>query len=42
MDLAVNRGLVFAEKIEGLKMSIDVYYDLTEALPFVGLSAPEE
>lgn len=41
MDLAINRMLAFG-KIEGIKMTIDTYYDLTEAMPFVGLSAPEE
>ncbi|MFX1470540.1 MAG: hypothetical protein ACFFB8_17990 [Promethearchaeota archaeon] len=42
MDLAVNRMLILGKEIEGIKMSIDTYYDLVEALPFVGLSAPEE
>ncbi|MFX0037605.1 MAG: hypothetical protein ACFE9I_18450 [Candidatus Hermodarchaeota archaeon] len=41
MDLAVNRMLILGKEIEGIKMSIDTYYDVTEALPFVGLSAPE-
>jgi len=41
MDLAVNRMLILGE-IEGIKMSIDTYYDLTEAMPFVGLKAPED
>ncbi len=42
MDLAVNRMLMFGSAIEGIKMSIDTYYDLTEAMPFVGLTAPED
>jgi len=41
MDLAVNRMLILGE-IEGIRMSIDTYYDLTEAMPFVGLKAPED
>ena len=41
MDLAVNRLLALGKEIKGIKMSIDTYYDLTEALPFVGLAAPE-
>jgi hypothetical protein len=41
MDLAVNRMLILGNAIEGIRMSIDTYYDLTEALPFVGLKAPE-
>ena len=42
MDLAVNRLLMFSNAIEGLKMSMDIYYDLVEAMPFVGLAAPGE
>lgn len=42
MDLAVNRSLMFADAIEGLKISLDIYYDLTESMPFIGLKAPEE
>lgn len=42
MDLTVNRMLIFGKEIEGIRMSIDTYYDLTEAMPFVGLAAPEE
>jgi len=41
MDLVVNRMLILGE-IEGIRMSIDTYYDLTEAMPFVGLKAPED
>jgi len=41
MDLAVNRMFILGE-IEGMRMSIDTYYDLTEAMPFVGLSAPQD
>ncbi|MFX0081740.1 MAG: hypothetical protein ACFE94_08305 [Candidatus Hodarchaeota archaeon] len=42
MDLAVNRMLILGNAIEGMKMSIDTYYDLAEAMPFVGLKAPEQ
>ena len=42
MDLVVNRMLLFGKEIKGIKMALDTYYDLAEALPFVGLSAPEE
>ncbi|UCD02211.1 MAG: hypothetical protein JSV23_04115 [Promethearchaeota archaeon] len=42
MDLAVNRMLIIGKEIKDVKMSIDTYYDITEALPFVGLTAPEE
>jgi len=42
MDLSVNRLLMFSNAIEGLKMSMDIYYDLVESMPFVGLAAPEE
>ena len=42
MDLAVNRMLMLGKAIEGIRMSIDTYYDLTEAMPFVGLSAPQD
>jgi hypothetical protein len=41
MDLIVKRLLILAKGIEGLRTSMDTYYDLTEAMPLVGLSAPE-
>ncbi len=41
MDNAINLTLMNSKAIEGYKSSIDVYYDLAEAMPFVGLSAPE-
>ena len=42
MDIAVKRLIIMAKGIEGMKTSVDVYYDVAEALPIVGLSAPEE
>jgi hypothetical protein len=42
MDQAVNVALMSSKAIEGLKTSIDIYYDLAEAMPFVGLKAPEQ
>jgi hypothetical protein len=40
MDLSSNRLLLLANGIEGLRYSINVAYDLVEAMPFVGLKAP--
>ncbi len=40
-DIAINVSLMFAKGIERYKSSIDTYYDLAEAMPFVGLKAPE-
>ena len=42
MDLQANRLLMFSNAIEDIKMSMDIYYDLVESMPFVGLAAPEE
>ena len=42
MDIAAKRLIVMSKGIEEFKTSMDVYYDLTEAMPIVGLSAPEE
>ncbi|MFW9824723.1 MAG: hypothetical protein ACFFE4_17405 [Candidatus Thorarchaeota archaeon] len=42
MDMAVNAMLFNSERIEGIKTTIDVYYDLVEAMPFVGLAAPQQ
>ncbi|KKK72676.1 hypothetical protein LCGC14_2901480 [marine sediment metagenome] len=41
MDQAINITVINAKAIEGLKTTIDIYYDLAEAMPFVGLKAPE-
>lgn len=41
MDLTSKRLLVLAEGVEDIKMSMDIYYDLPEAMPLVGLSAPD-
>jgi hypothetical protein len=40
MDLSSNRLLLIANDIEGFRYSINVAYDLVEAMPFVGLQAP--
>ena len=42
MDIVAKRLIVMSKGIEGFKTSMDAYYDLIEALPIVGLSAPEE
>jgi len=39
MDLASNRMLAFA-KIEGLRYTIEVVYDASEAMSLLGLQAP--
>ncbi|MFW9941256.1 MAG: hypothetical protein ACFFFT_09455 [Candidatus Thorarchaeota archaeon] len=41
MDLAINVSLFLSERVESYKSTIDTYYDLVEAMPFVGLKAPE-
>ena len=41
MDLATGRLLMFAA-IEGFTYTMYIAYDLTEAMPFVGLEAPSE
>jgi hypothetical protein len=40
MDLAMNRLLMLAESVEGFKYEIRIAYDLVEAMPLIGLSAP--
>jgi hypothetical protein len=30
-----------AKGVENIKTSMDVYFDLTEAMPIIGLTAPE-
>ena len=42
MDLATNRLLTLASKIEGFQYQIHIAYDLAEALPLVGLKPLEE
>jgi len=41
MDIAMNRLLMIAKSVEGFKYEIRIAYDLVEAMPLVGLSAPE-
>jgi len=40
MDIAMNRMLMLSS-IEGSKFQINIAYDLVEAMPLVGLKAPE-
>ncbi|MFX0083808.1 MAG: hypothetical protein ACFE94_18820 [Candidatus Hodarchaeota archaeon] len=40
MDLSSNRLLMLGNAIEGFRYTINVAYDLIEAMPFVGLKAP--
>ncbi|MBA7622648.1 hypothetical protein ES703_30026 [subsurface metagenome] len=42
MDIASNRALMIASSIEGLKYNIIIAYDLVEAMPLIGLKAPED
>ena len=42
MDLASNRLLALATKVEGFQYQIHIAYDLAEALPLVGLKPLEE
>jgi hypothetical protein len=41
MDLITKRLLILAKGVENIKTSMDVYFDLTEAMPIIGLTAPE-
>jgi len=41
MDIATKRELMMASSIEGSKYQINIAYDLVEAMPLVGLKAPE-
>jgi hypothetical protein len=41
MDLITKRLLILAKGVESLRTSMDVYYDLAEAMPLIGLKAPE-
>jgi len=40
MDIANNRMLMLSS-IEGFKYQINIAYDLVEAMPLIGLKAPE-
>jgi len=40
IDLAANRELMMSS-IEGYRFQYNIAYDLVEAMPFVGLTAPE-
>ncbi|MFX0001308.1 MAG: hypothetical protein ACFE9Q_11310 [Candidatus Hodarchaeota archaeon] len=41
MDLSTNRLLMLGKAIEGFRYTMNIAYDLVEAMPFVGLKAPE-
>ena len=41
MDLAMNRLLMMAESVEGFKYEVHIAHDLVEAMPLIGLAAPE-
>jgi hypothetical protein len=41
LDITTNR-LLMLSVVEGYRYEIHVAYDLVEAMPFVGLSAPKE
>lgn len=41
MDLAYKRLLEIANAVEGFRYHIRIAYDLVEAMPIVGLKAPE-
>ncbi|MFX0100704.1 MAG: hypothetical protein ACFFCS_14105 [Candidatus Hodarchaeota archaeon] len=41
MDL-VNKRLLMVAAVEGYQYKLRVYYEMAEALPFVGLEAPDE
>ena len=40
MDLAHNRLLMMAEKVEGYHYQVHIAYDLVEGMPLIGLQAP--
>ena len=40
MDIAMNR-LLMLSSLEGSKYQINIAYDLVEAMPLIGLKAPE-
>ncbi len=42
MDLASKRLLMLANAVEGYHYQIHIAYDLVEAMPLIGLQAPEE
>jgi hypothetical protein len=41
MDLAMNRLLMMSSAIDGFIYEIHIAYDLVEAMPLIGLKAPE-
>ncbi len=41
LDIAHNRSLMISTSIEGYRYQINIAYDLVEAMPLVGLAAPE-
>lgn len=41
MDIAYNQELLLSKNIEGWRFEIHIAYDLIEAMPLVGLKAPE-
>ena len=41
MTLAVNRPLIISQSVEGYQFQMNIAYDLVEAMPLVGLKAPE-
>ena len=40
MDMSSNRLLMLGTAIEGFRYTMNIAYDLVEAMPFVGLKAP--
>jgi len=41
LDLSNNRLLMMASSMEGYRFEVHIAYDLVEAMPLVGLKAPE-
>jgi len=41
MDLAMKRLLMMSESLEGFKYEVHIAHDLVEAMPLIGLAAPE-
>ena len=41
MDLATNRLLMLAKEVDDYRYNIRIAYDLVEAMPLIGLVAPE-
>ena len=40
MDIATNRLIMLGKTIEEFRYTVNIAYDLVEAMPFVGLKAP--